>query len=333
MPKIKQSKLKYINTHTTKAVTLNFSRTFRHYITPLADTYTRTNQGWSIIPYEHICSSLKPSDWQTLNAISRKWTPISCGFKMHHIVPIQLKTNTSKWDTPLNMTQSYLETFTDKDFIIPIRTNNAVELPNSQMLRNNDTYRNSRLLQVRWNNQTFPKIEHPAYEAFSKKYMNFELMNSWNWNILSPETTFGYTWKEHKHRWRHATIPSTDYPEPAAEYNARWDGGIDMRFKTSNKNYTNKISSNFNLIPTCLVRPMDFEQTQDDFLFFQVLITYTSKVLALINDVRFSPLYTKKLQSRPDIRIYPYAFIGHKQWCGSNCHNITSGPHASQAIV
>lgn len=131
MPKIKQIKGKNINAPTTKAVVLNFSRTFRHYITPIAEEYTRKNQGWSIIPYEHICSSLKPSDWQSLNAISRKWTPISCDFKMHHIIPIQLKTDVNKWETQLNINQAYLETYTDRDFIIPIQQTYNVQLPNS----------------------------------------------------------------------------------------------------------------------------------------------------------------------------------------------------------
>lgn len=79
----------------TKAKTFTFSRTLRHYITLPSEEYTDANQGWSDIPYQHICSSMKPSDWQALNTMSRKWRVLECSFQIHHIVPIQITTDAS----------------------------------------------------------------------------------------------------------------------------------------------------------------------------------------------------------------------------------------------
>lgn len=319
----------------TKSTVLKFSRTFRHYIGLPSEDYTDVNQGWSNIPYEHICSSLKASDWQTLNCISRKWTPLECGFVLHHIVPVQLSTSSWPEQHILYDTKPYLETFIDKDFVLPIQE--LDKLPNNNMYNNNAVWSDSLLQNIIWNkDETQKKVNNDAYSSFANKYRNLELMNSWNWNTLSPENTYGYTWKSTIPKWRHALVPDTlNRPLDVASYLGRWDGGIDLLDYSTNRNYSSGKSNNFNLIPSSLIRPMPLNYTQDDYLFFQVLVTYTSKVLVLINDVRFFPIYNDKVNLTNIIhtRNYTNNFIQRRQWSGSNSFNITSGPYEKNLLI
>lgn len=132
-------------------------------------------------------------------------------------------------------------------------------------------------------------------------------MNFWNWNTL--ENTYDYTWKSKYPKWRHDLTPSHPHrTRNTAIYVGRWDGGIDLLHHKTNISYTKDFSYSYDLIYSALIRPMPLEYTQDDYSFFQVLITYKSKVLALINDVRFIPIYNefinkKKIKSNKRITI------------------------------
>lgn len=108
----------------TGTVVMHFSRTFRHYIKTGTPTYSNVfDQQWSDIPYQFICASLKPRDWQMINVMSKRWRILSSGFNMEHIIPIINETTTVggavKTQIAFNL-MPYLETYIDKGYQLPI---------------------------------------------------------------------------------------------------------------------------------------------------------------------------------------------------------------------
>lgn len=326
----------------TKQIVMKYSRTLRHYVTLPAELDNSTKQGWSDIPYQHICASLKPSDWQGLNTFARRWTILKCGFVLHHIIPIEYATGTSGGaivPKVIYQTQPYMETFIDEDMILPMQqiyTDNP--LPNTNMSINTDVASKSQLTHIEWEKTKIqPSTSNDGYKAFSKKYTNMELMDSWSWNTILPSETFSYTWQAQEIKWRHGMKPASGVTgiETPASYLGRWDGGERLTDLKANYNYTSQALDNYEKpAPTTLVRPMQVYGTNDTIsnVGFMVLITYTSEVLIDINDVRFFPLFNAIPKDENDDLIDIY-HSNHatkkdawKQWPGSNCHMIVSGP-------
>lgn len=143
-----------VHQNVTKQILMKYSRTLRHYIQLPTDVDNKTKQGWSDIPYQHICASMKPSDWQGLNTFARRWTPIKCGFVLHHIIPIEntiSSTGGAIAPKVLYQTQPYLETFIDEDMILPIQKIYTLDkLPNTNMANNSDVTTKSTLTHVEW---------------------------------------------------------------------------------------------------------------------------------------------------------------------------------------
>lgn len=327
----------------SKEIVMKYSRTFRHYVSLPNDVDNKLKQGWSDIPYQHISASMKPSDWQGLNTFSRKWTPLSCGFVMHHIIPLEhVLTNTGGAITPkvVYQTQPYMEVFTDTGNILPIKQIYTNGLPNNRMSTNSDKPSSSTLQHITWDAD--PALEIDGHKAFKKQHVNMDLMNSWNWKTILPSDTFQWKWETDETRWRHGVVSHTDNSlQLTASYHGRWDGGEMVTTNKPNNNLTNRLLDNYNKpAPTCLVRPMQIYGNNDEMqnVAFMVLITYTSEVLVKINDVRFFPLFNAIPKDENDslLDIYKSTHTKQdalKQWAGTNHHNMVTGPEGIGCII
>lgn len=301
----------------------HFSRTFRHYVEANVNGHISADgnweDNWHIIPYMHICSSLKPRDWQMINTISKRWRVLSAGFDMEHIIPV-IDTDTTlggalTGNVNFNM-MPYMESFIDKAYILPEYSNIADDkLPNNEMLTNNPSNRGDATLKTY--DVTFPNMKstsptNDVYQNYSTTSFNryakrhgiiFELMNSTEWGTIQPSDNFSFEWTPSQldmNKWRHAmrflnTVHHNDNFHPANPI-GRWDGGIKKNnlTYTGNARYNSTVVENFTQPgPACLLRPAQFLNLKNELvkIGFTMLIKYHSTIECDINDVPGAPIF------------------------------------------
>lgn len=347
-----------------------YSRTFRHYITLTTVNYTETfNQGWSRIPYEHICSSLKPRDWQEINTVAKRWRVLSCGFKMSHIVPfINTKETVGgaiQPDITFNLLP-YLETYIDKPYQLPPVQYNMNELPNRQMTRNNADQATG----------TLPKVAFTAALPFKPQadttttqtvedWLNysklvpwaFDLMNSREWNTVNAgeEMSFEHTFSGEDLRWRHGLAFKQHFTQgifQEANPYGRWDGGINnyqtQGIDDANNQFINRLKHHLNQpLPSALVRPLQIHASDNKLvpIAFCVLINYHCWIEMDCNDIGFYPIFPQIADTDPTnpeqiFHIYRKATDTENQppyyqWSGASALTPahTTGPTDKGALV
>lgn len=314
----------------TGTVILHYSRTFRHYINYEKPDYASTfNQGWSHIPYEHICYALKPRDWQTINVMSKRWRVLSCGFNMEHIIPIWNTTTTAGGAVQPTIAfnlMPYLETYIDKGYQLPIINiySGGDTLPNVGAQENSGNQQTGALKIMKV--QTAPgyssQIQQNQYQnAYNKTYpCALDLMNSSEWGTCLPSQTFSFEWKASPEdlKWRHATMPSDAHVNFGDNYVAatpygRWDGGF---YPTTSEEHMNETNTSFKdgikrnagkPSPSCLVRPAIFHDIKgnDIPINFQVLVKYHATIECDVNDIGHKPLFSSAFTTTDQAIILP----------------------------
>lgn len=347
---------------------LFFSRTFKHYLLPTDPGYTEVfKQGWCKLPYEHICASLKPRDWQYINVASKRWRVLSTGFNITHIIPfVNDKTTTGGVVGPhitFNMLP-YIETYIDKGYQLPPDTmNDETSLPNIAMTRNVGDQQTSALKPFEYNNTDLYAPTDTDSDNLNR-YNNivkwgFDLMNSCEYGTVNPgeELSFEHKFEGEDLKWRHGLAWDsftnvTNSTEVARPY-GRWDGGINMindGINYSNVSWLNRIHSNCNQpLPTCLLRPLQIHQDNKQILpiAFVFLVTYHTWIELDMNDIGFKPLYNRPTDANDtDVTTIYDIYSKEKtqgtgkksvftQWAGANActRGCVTGPNNTGIVV
>lgn len=347
----------------TGKITKFYSRTFRHYVlTGNPDYTTLFNQQWSRIPYEHICCCLKPRDWQEINVISKRWRPLSVGFKVSHIIPFTNDKTTTGGAVGPSVTFNllpYLETYIDKGYNLPI-TNSYVNLPNNNMSQCSGNQNTAQLRTIALtgpDNVVRTDTENSQMNNyFTKQKFGFDLMNSSEWGTANPgeEITFEHKFNAEDLMWRHAVMPEMyqgtgDNYQPA-NANGRWDGGIYADSEQNTLSATNKSIRNngrnempVQPLPTALLRPVTIHNDKNELtqICFQILVTYHVWIEMDCNDIGNAPLFTTPYNAEPTwdqvINCFNTLSTSNKnfrQWTGGNAMgNFVTGPSAYMQLV
>lgn len=354
----------------TGTLELHFSRVFRHYImTDSPDYQQEFNQQWSKIPYEHICASLKPRDWQLINVAAKRWRIKSCGFNMLHIIPFTNEMKNNGGAVSPHVTYNllpYLESYIDKGYQLPMNFYSVYSdfLPNHAMLKNSGNQTTAKLPVINGVDTTlFPPSLNPNltyYNQGSIKF-GFDLMNSKEWGTIQPTDEFSFEWHPSPEDvcWRTGLTPNffnkgrdpTSKNQPASVL-GRWDGGISTAMNPNytsasthqpNKDYINFVSSNPRKpMPSVLVRPCTFHDSAGQLMpiVFQVLIKYHSTIEIDVNDIGLAPIFNDTYASPPndgatwDFLGTAYGTGGWNQWSGANALGKTlQGPQSTAFLV
>ncbi|KAF8789570.1 hypothetical protein HNY73_007500 [Argiope bruennichi] len=301
----------------TGTVMLFFQRLFWHYFTvppafdqcpkDLDDIY---QTGWLDIPYQHICCSMNPRQWQYINIIAKRWRVKTFGFKMSHFIPFK---NDIKSDggavgpTLTYMVNSSLQTYIDKGYCMPITTYN--NLPNNNMAFSIGNQTNSQLQQITWPRLTINGAwdDNKSYKAYIESQMQplISLENSKEFEILPNEGVFSFehTLGPREYVWRSGLYPTnadkTNNPSWGAHPLGRWDGGIANADSTDQPNWSRLQQHIIN--PTrpalaCLIRPniiFDVKNNLDQ-IWYQRAIKYHAWVEVDMNDTLNTPVWLRK---------------------------------------
>lgn len=327
----------------------HFSRTFRHYILTGTLNYGQDfNQQWSDIPYQHICASLKPRDWQMINVLGKRWRILSCGFNMMHIIPFENSKSSTGGAVGPDITYNllpYLESYIDKGYQLPtVKLYDNTDLPNRLMTQNSGNQNTAALKQITLEGTT-NRVDwddgsiNQWYKGGATAAIRFDLMNSKEWGTIQPTQEFSFEWKPNADDmwWRHGcTIETTstfsnDY-QPAHPL-GRWDGGA-VTANTGGGNPNINMKNNLAQMvqkpaPTCIVRPVTLHDSTDAVrpLVFQVLIKYHSTIEVDVNDIGNQPLFNSYVVS-PGVEDVYNIYGGKRhddtkksnyvQWSGAN---------------
>ncbi|KAG8199905.1 hypothetical protein JTE90_015892 [Oedothorax gibbosus] len=217
---------------------------------------------------------------------------------MHNIIPIEntlVSTGGAVTPKVIDQTQPYMETFTDTDMILSIQGIYTNDKLNTNMSINTGIPTKTNLAHVEWEKENIQTDNNiPALQAWNHQHHNLDLMNSWNWNTITPEEALQYKWQSEEVKWRHAMRPASGIAalQTGASYLGRWDGGETAA--KPNVSYTKQVLDPYEKpAPTCIIRTMQLYGSNDvlNTVCFMVLITYTSEIYADMNDARFFPLY------------------------------------------
>lgn len=350
--------------------TIHFSRTFRHYIKTGEPAYKDVfNQQWSDVPYQHMCMSIKPRDWQMINVMAKRWRVLSCGFNMTNIIPLINQTTSvggaTKVDIAFNL-MPYLETYIDKGYQLPIAKvyTNPGDLPNKGAQQNSGNQTTAALTIINLPTQDRMKpnpgaaTQNLSWQHYVDSATNnmppIDLMNSTEWGICSPSQQFNFEWTPLKAdlKWRHGCMP-TQYqntPTNVASPFGRCDGGVqnqaEIELAYPNVQIHNSLLRNcIKPAPSCLIRPMTVHDADNNLLplVFNCLVKYHSTIELDMNDFANYPLFNSEYQSIPvdgkyvfDIYENPQGggITSDRQWCGANAMGeFYTGPDAQGYIL
>lgn len=350
----------------TGRITLHFERTFRHYILnglqndDQGDTW---NHNWQDIPYQHICASLKPRDWQMINTVAKRWRVLSCGFDMEHIIPFINETKTVGGAIEPHISfnlMPYMECFIDKGYVLPpLTAYTTSSLPNNNFMRNSSNQSEAALTKYIFEKSliTTPDVAN-AYRInylTTPKMDYFDLMNSREWKTVQPTDNLSFEWTNNidDSTWRHALIPPDSRADTGpgtilpASMHGRWDGFNGSRnpndLTQANVLYRNSLKHNPSKpAPAVLVRPMEMHDSGGNCLnlSFQALVRYHSTIEIDVNDVGWLPIWLTSFNGTPSGAQWQYLYdlsatstSAAQQYPGANHVNMLTGPGTAGMIV
>ncbi|GBO16608.1 hypothetical protein AVEN_50382-1 [Araneus ventricosus] len=299
--------------HTGKQIVF-FQKLFWHYFTiPVTYSQSPTGEdddilhGFSTIPYQHICSSLTPRNWQYLNTAAKRFRVLTFGFKASHFTPFKNDidaTGGAVGPKITYMVNSSLQTFIDKGYILPVNT--GLSLPNSNMMFPIANQTDAQLRQVSWKkNMVVPSwTANTSYTAYTNSGLipPFSIENSNEFEILSNDGIFSFehTLKPHELQWRSGIYPTnankTNNPEWAANPLGRWDGVFGEKQSADEPNWSRwqqRVINPIRPAPDCLIRPnllFDVKKELDQ-IWYQCCIKYHSWVEIDMNDCYNNPIW------------------------------------------